>query len=38
VSNPLLSRPGAASITVAIMLWMVLLVAIISAGEFTSMW
>jgi hypothetical protein len=36
VSNPLWSRPGAASIGIAIALWAILLVAIINVGEFTS--
>jgi len=37
VHNPLWSRSGAASIGFAIVLWAILLVAIISAGEFTSL-
>jgi hypothetical protein len=37
VGNPLWSRSGAASIGVALVLWAILLVAIISAGEFSSL-
>lgn len=35
--NPLWSRSGAASIGFAILLWVILLVVIINAGEFISL-
>jgi hypothetical protein len=37
VRNPLWSGPGVASIGIVIVLWTILLVAIISAGQFTSL-
>jgi len=37
VNNPLWSGPGAASIGIIIVVWVVLLVAIIGAGEFASL-
>lgn len=38
MSNPLWSRSGAASVGIAIVLWVVLLVLIINVGEMTSIW
>lgn len=38
VSNPLWSRPGIATVGIAVVLWAILLVVIINAGEMTSMW
>ena len=37
MTNPLWSGPGAASIGIVVVLWAVLLLAIISAGQFTSL-
>jgi hypothetical protein len=37
VKNPLWSGPGVASIGIVIVVWAVLLLAIISAGQFTSL-
>jgi hypothetical protein len=37
MSNPLWSRPGVASFGIAIVLWAILLVAIIGAGQLTSL-
>ena len=37
MSNPLWSGPGVASIGIVVVLWAILLVAIISAGQFTSL-
>jgi hypothetical protein len=37
VRNPLWSGPGVALIGIVIVLWAVVLVAIISAGQFTSL-
>jgi hypothetical protein len=38
VRNPLWSGPGVASIGAVILLWTVVLLAIISAGEFSSLY
>jgi hypothetical protein len=38
VSNPLWSGPGVASIGAIIVLWTVLMLAIIGAGQFTSLY
>jgi len=38
VSNPLWSRPGVASVGIAIVLWAILLVVTIEAGRLTSLW
>jgi hypothetical protein len=38
VRNPLWSGPGVASIGAVIVLWTIVVLAIISAGEFTSLY
>src|SRR5712692_1320983 len=38
VSNPLWSRPGVASVGIAIVLWAILLAVTIEAGRLTSLW
>jgi hypothetical protein len=38
VNNPLWSRPGVASVGIAIAVWAILLVVTIEAGRLTSMW
>jgi len=38
MSNPLWSRLGVASAGIAICVWAILLVAIIEAGQLSSMW
>ena len=37
MNNPLWSGPGVASVGIVIVVWLVLLVAIIGAGEFASL-
>jgi hypothetical protein len=38
VNNPLWSRPGVASVGIAIAVWAILLVVTIEAGRLTSLW